>query len=136
MFRFVKILCGLMLIALPGASGQTSSIYPYQTMIGRDTVVVIHIRQVRLLNVHFSRMDECRETNKELEKAFEALMQADKAQNKVVVDLKFEVADLRAALTKQDRVINLQQKQVKAEKRKRTIAFMAAIVLGGIAIIK
>lgn len=125
-----------MLIALPGASGQTSSIYPYQTLIGKDTVVVIHIRQVRLLNVHFSRMDECRETNQELEKAFEALMQADRAQNKVVVDLKFEVADLRAALTKQDQVINLQQKQVKAEKRKRTIAFIAAIVLGGIAIIK
>jgi len=105
-------------------------------MIGGDTVVVVHIKQIRYLNVHFAQFDECKAVNQDLWNAVHLKEEAEKKQAQAVKALQDAVDAQAGALRNKDVIIDTQKHELRKQKLKKGLAFVAAAVFAGVAIPK
>lgn len=110
--------------------------YPYQSRIGKDTVAVLHIKQIRYLNVYFLELDKCQEVRDSLLSIvydFHALSTSQKA---TITSLEKQTQTLKDIISINGQVLSSTEKELKAVKRKKTFILIAAGVVGSVILLK
>ena len=97
---------------------------------------MLHIKQIRYLNVYFSKLDECKEQRDSLLSIvydFHALVES---QNNTITLQGDQIITLNDIIETNGVILTNTKKELKKERNKRTFILMAAFVVAGIIIAK
>lgn len=101
-------------------SAISQAVYPRQAVIDNDTVGILTIDQVRLLNKTFVDFDECKEMKDSLNSHIKNYDKLSKDQNNIIVSQDKEIATKQNIIKEQQTILAIDEKISKKQEQRIT----------------